>query len=149
MRALVERVLQASVQVDGQLRASIGPGLLVYLGVGQEDTADDVEYLVEKVRGLRIFSDADGKMNRSVAETAQAVLVVSAFSLQADARRGRRPSFAAAAPPEKAQALYELFCERLAQPSLRIERGVFGAMMHVCAINDGPVCILLDSKKLF
>ncbi len=149
MRAIVERVAEAVVEIEGERRASIGAGLLVYLGVGHSDTTSDVDYLVEKIRGLRIFSDEDGKMNLSVADIGGAVLVVSAFSLQADARRGRRPSFDPAARPEEAQALYNCFCDRLAQSPLRVERGTFGAMMRIRAINDGPVCILLDSKRLF
>jgi D-tyrosyl-tRNA(Tyr) deacylase len=149
MRATVQRVSQASVTVDGQAVGVIGSGLLVYLGVGQEDGPDDVAYIVEKVLGLRIFNDQNGKMNRSVQETGGGVLVISAFALQADARKGRRPSFDAAAPPELAEKLYLQVSDRLSAAGAHVQRGVFRAHMLVESVNDGPICILLDSTRLF
>jgi D-aminoacyl-tRNA deacylase len=138
VRALVQRVSRASVSVDGRPICSIGPGLLVLLGVSREDTEDDVDWLADKVRALRIFSGADGRMNEAVGE--REVLCVSQFTLYGDARRGNRPSFVAAAGPELAEPLYERFCERLGA-----RRGVFGAMMAVELVNDGPVTLLVES----
>ena len=149
MRATVQRVSQASVTVDGRVVGAIGSGLLVYLGVAREDEADDVDYIAEKVLGLRIFNDENGKMNRSVVETGGGVLVISAFALQADARKGRRPSFDAAALPELAEQLYMQVCDRLSEGGVKVERGVFRAHMLVESVNDGPICILLDSTRLF
>jgi len=138
VRALVQRVSRASVSVDGRVVSSIGPGLLVLLGVGQEDGESEVDWLADKVRALRIFADGDGRMNEPLGE--REVLCVSQFTLYGDARRGNRPSYVAAAPPEHAEPLYERFCERLGA-----ERGLFGAMMAVELINDGPVTLLIET----
>ena len=127
----------------------IGPGLLVLLGIAQGDTEAAADYLAEKTAGLRIFEDAEGKMNRSVAEAGGALLVVSQFTLYGDVRRGKRPSFDAAARPEQARPLYERFVERLLAAGLRCETGRFQEMMEVELVNDGPVTILLDSEKTF
>jgi D-tyrosyl-tRNA(Tyr) deacylase len=149
MRATVQRVSQASVTVEGQVTGAIGQGLLVYVGVAGDDDADDVRYLVDKIANLRIFNDQQGKMNCSVRDIAGGVLVISAFALQADARKGRRPSFDAAARPEVAQALYDELCAELTAAGLTVACGVFRAHMDVASINDGPICILLDSKRTF
>jgi D-tyrosyl-tRNA(Tyr) deacylase len=149
MRAVVERVSRAKVTVNGWISGEIGMGLLVLLGVGQEDTDSDANYLAEKIAGLRIFEDHDGKMNRSVQEVGGSVLAVSQFTLYGDVRRGKRPSFDAAAPPEHARRLYELFVERIGEAGLRCETGRFQEMMQVELVNDGPVTILLDSRKEF
>ena len=149
MRAVVQRVSRASVKINGELTGNIGEGLLVLLGVAQDDTDADANYLAEKVAGLRIFEDAEGKMNRSVIDIGGAVLAVSQFTLFGDLRKGKRPSFDAAAPAERARALYEHFVERIRVTGLRCETGRFQEMMEVELINRGPVTILLDSKKLF
>jgi len=149
MRATVQRVSSARVIVDQQVVGEIGVGLLVYAGVAADDAPDDVQYLVDKIAHLRIFNDDEGKMNRSVGDVGGGVLVISAFALQADARKGRRPSFDAAAPPELANALYERLCDDLAATGLAVARGVFRAAMQVESVNVGPICILLDSKRLF
>jgi D-tyrosyl-tRNA(Tyr) deacylase len=149
MRAVIQRVSRAKVSVNDWTAGEIGLGLLVLLGVGREDTEDDVSYLVEKTVGLRIFEDADGKMNRSVLDVGGSVLVVSQFTLYGDVRRGKRPSFDAAAASENARKLYELFVEQLRAAGLRCETGRFQEMMLVELVNEGPVTILLDSTKLF
>ena len=149
MRAVVQRVSRASVKINGELTGNIGEGLLVLLGVAQDDTDADANYLAEKVAGLRIFEDAEGKMNRSVIDVGGAVLAVSQFTLFGDLRKGKRPSFDAAARAEGARALYEHFVERIRVTGLRCETGRFQEMMEVELINRGPVTILLDSKKLF
>jgi D-aminoacyl-tRNA deacylase len=149
MRAVVERVSRAKVTVNGWISGEIGMGLLVLLGVGQQDTDTDANYLAEKIAGLRIFEDHDGKMNRSVQEVGGSVLAVSQFTLYGDVRRGKRPSFDAAAPPEHARRLYELFVERICEAGLRCETGRFQEMMQVELVNEGPVTILLDSGKAF
>jgi len=149
MRATVQRVAAASVDVEDRRHSAIGPGLLVYLGVAGTDTPEDVDFLAEKVRYLRIFNDDAGQLNRDVVDAGGAVLVVSAFTLLGDARKGRRPSYSTAAPPEQAKTLYEHFCDRLAATGLTVHRGLFRAYMHVYAVNDGPVCILLDSARRF
>ncbi len=149
MRAVVQRVSRAKVTVAGEVTGEIGPGLLVLLGVAQTDTEAAAECLAEKVAGLRIFEDDAGKMNRSVAEAGGAVLVVSQFTLYGDVRRGKRPSFDAAARPEQARRLYEYFVQRLRAAGLRCESGRFQEMMDVELVNSGPVTILLDSEKLF
>ncbi len=149
MRAVVQRVLKASVEVDGKTVGAIERGLLVYLGVGLDDTADDANLLADKIRFLRVFEDQDGKMNLDVAQANDSVLVVSAFTVQADARKGRRPTFDAAARGESALKLYERFCDALQSTGLIIARGSFGADMKVHSVNDGPVCILLDSQRVF
>ncbi len=166
MRAVVQRVSRAKVAivhreidrtdnrgndtVNGDwISGEIGPGLLVLLGVGQEDTEADATYLAEKITGLRIFEDQDGKMNRSVQDMGGSVLAVSQFTLYGDVRRGKRPSFDAAAPPEPARRLYEFFVERIRAAGLRCETGQFQATMQVELVNEGPVTILLDSGKAF
>ena len=149
MRAVIQRVSRAKVTVAGEVTGEIGRGLLVLLGVGQQDTEASAYYLAEKTVGLRIFEDDAGKMNRSVAEVDGALLVVSQFTLYGDVRKGKRPSFDAAAAPEKARALYERFVERVRAKGLRCETGQFQEMMAVELMNDGPVTILLDSEKSF
>ena len=149
MRIAAQRVARASVAVDGAVISSIGAGLLVYVGCAPDDTGEDVQFLAEKVAGLRIFSDEQGKMNRSVLDAGGEVLVVSAFTLQADARKGRRPSFDAAAAPELAQPLCEAFVAALQTAGLKVREGRFRAHMLVESVNNGPICILLDSKRLF
>jgi len=149
MRAVVQRVSRARVTVDGTITGEIGLGLMVLLGVGHEDTEADAAYLAEKVAGLRVFEDRDGKMNRNVEDVAGAVLAVSQFTIYGDVRRGKRPSFDAAAPPEQAQRLYEFFVQRIQALGLRCETGRFRAMMQVELVNEGPVTILLDSRKTF
>ena len=149
MRAVVQRVRRASVTVDRRLASSVGQGLLVLLGVGCEDTDDDVAYVASKVRDLRLFADRAGKMNLSVAEVGGAVLVVSQFTLLGDCRRGRRPSYTEAASPERASTLYEAVVERLRQDGLPVQTGEFRAMMDVELVNDGPVTVLLDSRRAF
>jgi D-tyrosyl-tRNA(Tyr) deacylase len=149
MRAVVQRVSRAKVAVNKWISGEIGLGLLVLLGVGHEDTEADATYLAEKIAGLRIFEDHDGKMNRSVLDAGGSVLVVSQFTLYGDVRRGKRPSFDAAAPPEHARRLYEFFVQRIRAAGLRCETGRFQEMMQVELVNDGPVTILLDSGKTF
>jgi D-tyrosyl-tRNA(Tyr) deacylase len=149
VRAVVQRVAEASVRVEGAVVGSIGPGLLVLLGVGKGDAEKDAEALAEKVAHLRVFADEAGQMNRSLLETGGEALVVSQFTLYGDARKGRRPSFVDAAPPEEASRLYGLFCARLRAAGLRVEEGVFRALMEVALVNHGPVTILLDSAKTF
>jgi D-aminoacyl-tRNA deacylase len=140
VRALVQRVTRASVSVDGEVISAIGPGLLVLLGITHEDSEQDADWLADKVRNLRIFPDAEGRMNEPLREGEREVLCVSQFTLYGDARRGNRPSFVAAAPLELAEPLYERFCDRLGA-----RRGVFGAMMAVELVNDGPVTLLVES----
>ena len=149
MRAVIQRVSRAKVTVGGEVVGEIGPGLLVLLGVGSGDTRADADYLAEKTIGLRIFEDPDGKMNLSLADTGGALLVVSQFTLYGDVRRGKRPSFDAAAPPQEAKDLYEYFVEKIRAVGLRCETGRFQEMMQVELVNEGPVTILLDSSKAF
>lgn len=149
MRAIVQRVSRASVTVGGEVVGRIDRGLLVLLGVGQADTEVDADYLVEKVTGLRIFEDENEKMNLSVQDVGGAVLAVSQFTLYGDVRKGKRPSFDAAARPDRAKELYEYFVAKIRDRGLRCETGVFQAMMQVDLVNDGPVTIMLDSQKLF
>jgi len=149
MRAVVQRVSRCRVTVSGEVSGEIGLGLLVLVGVGGGDTRADADSLAEKIVGLRIFEDAGGKMNLPVAEVSGAVLVVSQFTLYGDARRGKRPSFAAAAPPEQARELYEYFVEKIRASGLRCETGRFQETMQVELVNEGPVTILLDSGKAF
>jgi D-aminoacyl-tRNA deacylase len=149
VRAVLQRVSRAQVSVNGEITGQIGPGLLVLLGVGRDDTEADATYLAQKIAGLRIFEDEDGKMNRSVQDVGGSVLAVSQFTLYADVRRGRRPSFDAAAPPEKARQLYEFFVEQIRASGLRCQTGRFQEMMKVELVNEGPVTILLDSGKTF
>ena len=149
MRAVVQRVTAARVTVDERETGAIDAGLLVLLGVEQGDGPSDVQYMSSKIRDLRIFADEAGKMNLSVLDRQGAVLVVSQFTLSGDARNGRRPSFASAAPPQIARALYEEVVRELQASGLRVETGEFQAMMQVALVNDGPVTILLDSRKTF
>jgi D-tyrosyl-tRNA(Tyr) deacylase len=149
MRAVVQRVTRARVTVDAAVAGEIGPGLVVLVGVANEDGPADVQYLADKVRELRVFSDDAGRMNRSVVETGGALLVVSQFTLQADCRKGRRPSLDGAAPPALAQALYDEMVRNLRESGLRVETGVFQADMRVELVNEGPVTILLDSRRTF
>jgi D-tyrosyl-tRNA(Tyr) deacylase len=149
MRAVIQRVSEASVRVDGGVVGRIGPGLLVLLGVGRDDTENDADYLAEKTLNLRIFPDEAGQMNRSVTEVGGGLLVVSQFTLYGDARRGRRPGYSAAADPGDANRLYERFVARLRPSGLPLATGVFRAMMDVALVNQGPVTLLLDSKKAF
>jgi D-tyrosyl-tRNA(Tyr) deacylase len=157
MRAVVQRVSRAKVTVNNSTSGEIGLGLLVLLGVGHEDSEADATYLAEKIAGLRVFPNhdgnhdegEDGKMNRNVQDSCGSVLVVSQFTLYGDVRRGKRPSFDAAAPPEHARRLYEFFVERIRAAGLRCETGRFQEMMQVELVNDGPVTILLDSSKMF
>jgi D-tyrosyl-tRNA(Tyr) deacylase len=149
MRAVVQRVSRAQVAVNGETTGEIGLGLLVLLGVRRDDTEADAIYLAEKIAGLRVFEDAQEKMNLSVKDVGGAVLAVSQFTLYGDVRRGKRPSFDAAAPPEKARQLYEFFVEQIRAAGLRCETGRFQEMMRVELVNEGPVTILLDSGKAF
>jgi D-tyrosyl-tRNA(Tyr) deacylase len=149
MRAVVQRVSRASVKVGDEITGEIGKGLLVLLGVAHEDTEADADYLAEKIGGLRIFEDDAGKMNLSALDVGGAALAVSQFTLFGDVRRGKRPSFDAAARPEWARRLYDYFVERVRGLGLRCETGRFQEMMEVELINSGPVTILMDSKRLF
>ncbi|MGA8540593.1 MAG: D-aminoacyl-tRNA deacylase [Terriglobales bacterium] len=149
MRAVVQRVSRARVTASGELTGEIGVGLLVLIGVGSGDTRADADYLAEKIIGLRIFEDTGGKMNLCIAEVSGALLVVSQFTLYGDARRGKRPSFDAAAPPEQARELYDYFVKKIRAAGLRCETGRFQETMRVELANEGPVTILLDSAKTF
>ena len=149
MRAVAQRVKEAWVRVDGEEVGRIGRGLLVLVGVGKEDSSEDVDYLARKLPHLRIFEDEEGRFNLSLLEAGGEVLVVSQFTLFGDCRKGRRPSFTEAAEPERAKSLYEELIERLQGEGVRVERGSFAARMEVGLVNDGPVTILLDSKRLF
>jgi D-aminoacyl-tRNA deacylase len=149
MRAVVQRVSRAQVAVNGELVGQIGLGLLVLLGVGRDDAEADAIYLAEKIIGLRVFEDDGGKMNLGLAEVGGSVLAVSQFTLYGDVRKGKRPSFDAAARPEKARELYEVFVERIRAAGVRCETGRFQAEMKVELVNEGPVTILLDSGKGF
>jgi D-tyrosyl-tRNA(Tyr) deacylase len=149
MRAVLQRVKEASVRVEGATVGRIGRGLLVLLGVGVGDTEADAEYLSEKTLNLRIFADEAGQMNRSVLDAHGGILVVSQFTLYGDARRGRRPGYTDAAPPEEANRLYDHFVARLRPSGLAVETGVFRALMEVALVNEGPVTLLLDSRKGF
>lgn len=149
MRACVQRVIRAQVEVDDELCGEIRGGLLVLLGVAADDTADDARQLADKIVGLRIFDDAEGKMNLALADVGGAMLVVSQFTLLGDCRKGRRPSFVAAAPPELAENLYQAFVDAVASQSIEVATGRFRQHMQVSLTNDGPVTMLLDSRKLF
>ncbi|MGE0643911.1 MAG: D-aminoacyl-tRNA deacylase [Nitrospira sp.] len=147
MKALLQRVTQASVAVDGRVVGQIHGGLVVLLGVAKGDTEEDVGYLVEKIRGLRVFADDHGKMNRSLTDVGGAVLLVSQFTLLGSTTNGRRPSFDQAAPPDQAKQLYERVAARLGEDGITVETGVFAAHMSVTLVNDGPVTFVLDSRE--
>ncbi len=149
MRAVVQRVLESSVSVDGEVVGAIGKGIMVLLGVEEGDTEKEVQYIADKVMGLRIFEDEEGKMNHSLQEVEGELLAVSQFTLLGDARKGRRPSYSNAARPEEANRLYEYFVDKVRATGTKVEKGVFQADMKVSLINDGPVTILLDSQKVF
>lgn len=149
MRAVVQRVLQAKVEVGGQAVGQIKQGLLVYLSVGQGDTEEDAQFMADKLVNLRIFADKAGKMNHSVQDVSGQMLVVSNFTLHGDCRKGRRPGFDAAAPPDLAKQLYEKVIDLITAQGVTVEKGLFGEYMHVDSTNDGPVTFLLDSAKLF
>ena len=149
MRAVVQRVKRAQVSVDGKVIASIGQGFLVLVGVGRGDTEQDAEYIAAKTAGLRVFEDEAGKMNLALADVKGNVLAVSQFTLYGDCRGGRRPSFIEAAPPDEGKRLYEVYVQKLRALGVPVQTGEFQAMMDVELVNDGPVTILLDSKKVF
>lgn len=149
MRAVAQRVSQACVRVDGETVGEIGPGLLVYLGAGKRDEDAEADWMAGKLGGLRIFRDEAGKMSRDVHQVGGSVLVVSQFTLYGDVRKGRRPSFDSAAPPELAERLYERVCQGMRDADLTVETGRFRAMMDVHAVVDGPVTIMVDSEKKF
>jgi D-aminoacyl-tRNA deacylase len=149
MRAVVQRVSRAGVSVDGEVTGEIGPGILLLLGVSTNDTGTDASYLLEKTLNLRIFDDADGKMNLSLLDTGGGLLVVSQFTLYGDARKGRRPSYIDAARPQDANRLYEFFIAEAKKQISKVESGRFQAMMDVELVNDGPVTLLLDSERNF
>ena len=146
MRAVVQRVKQSSVKAGNEVVGQIGSGLLVLLGVARDDTIKDADYLVNKIINLRIFEDQDGKMNRSLLETGGELLAVSQFTLLADCRKGRRPSFVEAADPQKATDLYEKFVDRVRENGVKVQTGRFRAMMEVALINDGPVTVIIESR---
>ena len=149
MRAVIQRVKSASVTVEGRVVSEIHKGLLIFLGIAQEDAPADVDYMANKIANLRIFEDDEGRMNLSILDVGGEVLVVSQFTLYGDCRKGRRPSFIAAARPEKADPLYQAFMDEISRLGVPVKAGIFQAMMDVELINDGPVTMLLDSKKLF
>lgn len=149
MRAIVQRVTDAKVEVGEETTGQIKVGLLVFLGVGVDDQESDASYLADKILGLRVFEDDDGKMNRSVTDVAGEILAVSQFTLFGDCRKGRRPSFVGAAPPEQAERLYELFVAKLRDQGMAVACGRFRAHMKVSLVNDGPVTLMLDSTKQF
>ncbi len=149
MRAVIQRVLSSQVIVQGETVGQIGQGFNVLVGISVEDTTEDVKYIFEKVKGLRVFEDEEGKMNLSLAEVQGEILLISQFTLYGDARKGRRPSFIHAAKGEQAEALYEELAAKLRAEGLPVAKGIFGADMKVHIENDGPVTILLDSKKTF
>ncbi len=149
MRAVVQRVTSSSVSVDGKVKAEIGQGLNVLLGITAEDTAKDIDYLANKIAGLRVFDDENGVMNLSLQDIDGTALVISQFTLMGDVRKGKRPSYIAAAKAEIAQPIYQEFVDKLKTLGIRVETGVFQAEMEVAIVNDGPVTILLDSNKLF
>ena len=149
MRAIIQRVKSASVTVEGEIVSEIRMGLLVFLGVAQEDTPTDVDYMASKIANLRIFEDDEGRMNLSILDIGGEALVVSQFTLYGDCRKGRRPSFIHAARPEKADPLYQAFMDEISRLGVPVKAGIFQAMMDVELINDGPVTMMLDSNKLF
>ena len=147
MKAVIQRVFSASVTVDGKEVGSIDLGLLVLLGVAKEDVSTDLDYLVKKTIGLRLFKDENANMNLSIKDVGGEALVVSQFTLCANTKKGRRPSFINAAPPEIAESIYQQYCKKLREENISVQMGQFGAMMEVELINDGPVTILLDSRQ--
>lgn len=149
MRLVIQRVLESSVKIDGQTVGSIGKGYMVLCGVEDGDTQEDLRYCVEKTAGLRIFEDDAGKMNRSILDVGGEILAISQFTLHGDARHGRRPSFITAARPELAVPMYEGYCQGLRDKGIHVETGVFQADMKVSLINDGPVTLLIDSRRTF
>ena len=149
MRAVVQRVSRAAVSVDGSVRGRIGNGIVALVGVERDDADGDIRYIASKIASLRIFDDDTGRMNRSVGESGGSILCISQFTLHGDARKGRRPSYNGAAPPDTAVRLFDDVCEQLREEGLTVETGVFGAKMQVEMTGDGPVTILLDSQKEF
>jgi len=149
MRAVIQRVSSATVEIDGQVVGRIGRGLLVYLGVGKGDSDTDATFIAEKLVNLRIFADDKGKMNRSVLDIGGEILLVSNFTLQGDCRKGRRPGFDGAAEPAMAEQLYDKTAQLIAEKGLKVAKGVFGANMQVSSVNDGPVTFILDSARSF
>lgn len=147
MRVVLQRVSSASVKIDGSVTGAISAGLVLLLGIARDDTPEDVKYVVDKCVGLRIFGDENGKMNRSLLDVAGEVLAISQFTLFADTRKGRRPNFEGAAPPEHAEPLYELAVERLREHGLEVATGRFGAFMEVSLVNDGPVTLTVESRR--
>ncbi len=149
MRTVIQRVTEASVSVDGNVVGSIGPGMVVLVGVGKDDSEKDIAYVAEKIAGLRIFEDSSGKMNLSIRDTGGEILAVSQFTLYGDCRKGRRPSYARAAGGDSARRCYELFIAEIAQRGIPVRTGVFGAAMDVHMVNSGPVTLLIDSSRDF
>ena len=149
MRLVIQRVLESSVCVDGNVVGSIGPGFMVLCGVEDGDTAEDVRYCIDKTANLRIFEDEAGKMNRSILDAGGEILAISQFTLHGDVRHGRRPSFIRAARPETAVPLYDAYCAGLREAGIHVETGIFQTDMKVSLINDGPVTLLVDSRKVF
>jgi len=147
MRAVVQRVSRASVSVDGQVTGQIGRGLLVFLGIGKEDSQADIDFIADKVANLRVFEDAGGKMNLSVKDICGGILLISQFTLFGDCRKGRRPDFTQAGPPELAKTLYEKTVEAIAEKGIPVQTGIFAAQMEIDLLNNGPVTLVLDSKK--
>jgi D-tyrosyl-tRNA(Tyr) deacylase len=146
LKALLQRVTSAAVSVDGKVAGQIGQGFLILLGVAGDDSEKDADYLTEKVVNLRVFSDDNSKFNLSALQVSAGLLVISQFTLMADVRKGRRPSFTLAAPPDMAETLYNYFVRRISETGLNVQTGIFGAHMLVSIVNDGPVTIMLDSK---
>ena len=149
MRAVIQRVSQAKVQINNQIIGQIDKGLLVYISIGKTDTEQDAQFIADKLVNLRIFADQAGKMNRNVLDVSGAILLVSNFTLHGDCRKGRRPSFDAAANPQLTQQLYEKVANLIAEHGVTVEKGIFGEYMQVTSTNDGPVTFLLDSSRLF
>ncbi len=148
MRLVLQRVKEASVEIDGRVVGQIGPGLVVFIGVGKGDSEHDAVFLADRVLGFRIFEDAAGKMNLSVKDVHGELLVISQFTLYGSTLKGRRPSFDAAAPPDHARVLYELFLQELRRSGLKVESGIFGARMRVSLVNDGPVTFIMESEPV-
>ncbi len=149
MRAVIQRVKEARVEVEGEVAGRIGEGILLFLGIRKDDTQDDIKYLVEKVLGLRMFDDDAGKMNLSITDVGEEILVVPQFTLYGDCRKGRRPSFDEAASPDMAERLYDIFVEEVKKRGINVQTGRFRAIMDIHLTNSGPVTILLDSRRVF